>query len=102
MLDASGHHDEFRLIIDWATEYAELDDKGGFHTTYSSIDGSYVGFVEPQYDANGLFLIVMNYHLQCFGDYEWVKSKIPRLEKYAELLMDKSYKYQLGPADRSP
>lgn len=102
MLDAAGHHDEFRLFMDWAAEYATLDDKGGFHTTYSSIDGSFVGFVEPQYDANGLYLMAMNYHLQCFGDNEWVKSKIPQLEKFAELLMKRSYKYNLAPDDRSP
>lgn len=101
MLDASGHHAEFKLFMDWA-ETAELEEKGGFHTAYNTFTGLFDLFIEPQYDSSGLFLIAMNYHLQCFGDREWVKKKLPRLDQIAKLLMSRKYPDKLGPDDRSP
>ncbi|OHT02550.1 hypothetical protein TRFO_30279 [Tritrichomonas foetus] len=101
MLDAAGHHDEFKAFMNWAVT-AELDDKGGFHTCYDTMTGAIVGFVEPQYDGNGLMMMAINYHLQCFGDNDWVRGILGKLERISELLLNRNYAHLLGPSDRAP
>ena len=101
MLDASHHHEEAKKYFDWVPK-APLTDIGAFHTCYETFTGAKSDFVEPQYDSIGLYLIAMNYHLQVFGDEEWVRSHLPTIEKFAQWLIDNKGTGNLGLSDRSP
>ncbi|KAH0785523.1 Carbohydrate-binding family 6 protein [Histomonas meleagridis] len=101
MLDASGHHSEAKLYYDWIPK-APLTSNGAFHTCYNTFTGAEVGFVEPQYDSIGYYLIAMNYHLQCYGDETWVKSHLATIEKFAQWIIDNKGAQNLGLSDRSP
>lgn len=101
MLDAAGYHDEYKLFFNWV-DSAELMENGGFHTTYDTFTGEQIGFVEPQYDANGLYLVALNYHLKTVGDKDWVKSKLPTIRKMVDFLNINSGFHNLPLSDRSP
>ena len=101
MMDAAGYHNEFKKFVEWSTT-ASLDGLGGFHTCYNALTGEIAWFVEPQYDGNGVMLLALNFHYQCFGDEEWVKSKLPSLRRFAEIYMERSYYEKLVPPDYAP
>ncbi|EAY16871.1 hypothetical protein TVAG_150220 [Trichomonas vaginalis G3] len=101
MLDAAGYHDEFKLFFDWV-DTAELRDDGGFHTTYDVMTGDVSMFVEPQFDANGLYLVALNYHLKVYGDEEWVKGKLNRAREMVKFINTDSGFHKLPLSDRSP
>ena len=101
MLDAAGHHDEAQKFFDWIP-YAPLTDTGAWHTCYDTFTGDTVGFVEPQYDSVGLYLIAMNYHLSCYGDSAWVKSHLSTIERAADWLVSRKGQNNLAPSDRAP
>lgn len=101
MLDAAGFHNEFKKFVEWST-MAPLDDKGGFHTSYNALANEIAWFVEPQYDGNGILLLALNYHYQCFGDKQWVASKMPALRRYAEIYMREDQYEKLVPPDYAP
>jgi len=61
IMDTAGYHDSAELFLKWLTT-AERRDDGGFHTCYSWWDGSFAGFVEPQFDSAGAALMAYYYH----------------------------------------
>eukprot|EP01102_Stenamoeba_stenopodia_P021060 TRINITY_DN8392_c0_g1_i2.p1 TRINITY_DN8392_c0_g1~~TRINITY_DN8392_c0_g1_i2.p1 ORF type:complete len:719 (-),score=147.49 TRINITY_DN8392_c0_g1_i2:89-2245(-) len=63
IMDAAGYRDEAEVYIVWMSN-AELRSDGGFHTCYSLFTGEVVGFVEPQYDSAGAFLMTVYHHYQ--------------------------------------
>lgn len=101
MLDAAGYHDEAKKFFNWVPK-APLDNNGGFHTTYSALTGEYVGFVEPQYDSVGLYLVAMNYRLKSFGDKDFVKANIEFIRKMEDFTFKNSGFHNLPLSDRSP
>lgn len=101
MLDAAHFHTEAKRYFDWVPT-APLTYAGAFHTCYNTFTGQKADFVEPQYDSVGLYLIAMNYHLQVFGDEEWVESHLSTIEKFAQWIVDNKGTSNLGPSDRSP
>lgn len=101
MLDAAGYHDEFKLFMDWV-DNAVLREDGGFHTTYDTMTGDVYGFVEPQFDANGLYLVALNYHLKAFGDNDWVRTKLPRARQMMDFINTRTRFHDLPLSDRSP
>eukprot|EP00762_Andalucia_godoyi_P002068 ANDGO_02648.mRNA.1 hypothetical protein len=60
---AAGYPAESRLFLQWASQ-AELRSDSAFHTCYNFADGSVNGFVEPQYDGTGLYLVSVLYYLR--------------------------------------
>ena len=101
MLDAAGYHDEAKLFFDWIPN-AQLTDNGAWHTTYDVFTGNVVGFVEPQYDSVGLYIVAMNYHLKVFGDNDWVKGHLSTLRKMASFITNNRCYKNLAMSDRSP
>lgn len=101
MLDAAGYHDEAKKYYDWVPT-APLTDIGGYHTCYNTFTGDTEGFVEPQYDSVGLYLMAMNYHLQCFGDEDWVRSHLSYIESRAQWIVEKQGQFKLSMSDRAP
>jgi GH15 family glucan-1,4-alpha-glucosidase len=57
IMDAAGYTEEASLYLKWMSTVQRRDD-GGFHTTYDWFTGKPVGFVEPQYDNAGAFLVI--------------------------------------------
>jgi len=101
MLDAAGYHDEAKLFFDWIPS-AQLTDNGAYHTTYDTFTGAVVGFVEPQYDSVGLYVVAMNYHLKAFGDDEWVKGHLTNLRKLISFITNNRMYMNFAMSDRSP
>lgn len=59
-LDASGHYEEAATYWRWMAEVQR--DDGTWDTTYSFWDGTYIQFVEPEYDSVGAFLYGVHRH----------------------------------------
>jgi GH15 family glucan-1,4-alpha-glucosidase len=101
MLDAAGFHKEAKLFFDWVPT-APLTNTGGWHTCYNTFTGKEVGFVEPQYDSVGIYLMAMNYHLHCFGDSDWIKSHMTTIEREADWIVQRKGDKGFGYSDRAP
>ena len=101
MLDAAGYHDEAKLFFDWIPS-AQLTDNGAWHTCYDTFTGAVIGFVEPQYDSVGLYLVAMNYHLKVFGDDSWVQGHLTTLRKMASFITNNRMYKNFAMSDRSP
>ncbi|KAL7720160.1 GH15-like domain-containing protein [Entamoeba marina] len=86
ILTAIGEFNGAAQFLRWLAT-AELRELGNFATTYSWWDGSYVGFVEPQYDSVGVALTAYYYYTQMTKSTSLinepaVKNRIRELESF--------------------
>lgn len=62
IFDAAGYHEEARAFFVWASSCHLRWCYQGFHTCYSYWTGEPVGFVDPQFDSAGAFLLGVYHH----------------------------------------
>ncbi len=98
-LDASGHTDEAARYWRWM---ASVQGKSGsWKTTYSSWDGGYLSFVEPEYDSIGAFLYGVFRHHRQTGDAAFLADLWPAVELAANGILSSLAPNGLGAADFS-
>lgn len=61
MLIAAGHSAEGEAYLRWLATAQMRDGDQGFHTNYDWFTGAPIGFVEPQYDSAGAYLLALAY-----------------------------------------
>jgi len=99
-LDAAGHPAEADKYWRWMATAQGVD--GTWKTTYSAWDGSYLSFVEPEYDSVGSFLFGVYRHYLVSGDTAFLNDLWPAVRRSADwLLTNISNANGLGAADYS-
>ena len=98
-LDAAGHYTEAAQYWDWMA--ANQLSGGTWHTTYDLWSGSYVSFVEPEYDSVGEFLVGAWRHYQLTGDSSFLTTVWPAVQAAAGYLNSNVGTNGLGPQDSS-
>ena len=99
-LDAAGHPEEASKYWRWMASVQGAD--GTWKTTYSAWDGSYLSFVEPEYDSVGSFLYGVYRHYVASGDTAFLNDLWPAVRRSADwLLTNISNANGLGAADYS-
>jgi GH15 family glucan-1,4-alpha-glucosidase len=98
-LDAAGHYTEAAAYWNWM---ASLQLSGGtWHTTYDLWSGSYVSFVEPEYDSLGEFLVGVYKHWKLTGSSSFLSGVWPEVQAAANYINNNIGTNGLGPADAS-
>eukprot|EP01029_Cantina_marsupialis_P009055 TRINITY_DN2120_c0_g3_i1.p1 TRINITY_DN2120_c0_g3~~TRINITY_DN2120_c0_g3_i1.p1 ORF type:complete len:675 (-),score=222.85 TRINITY_DN2120_c0_g3_i1:513-2537(-) len=87
IMDAAGYHDEAEAYIKWAAS-AQLRGDGGFHTCYKGFTGEPVGFVEPQFDSAGAFLLAVYHHYKLTGDTNFVYEVLTRVQHFEDFFLN--------------
>jgi GH15 family glucan-1,4-alpha-glucosidase len=98
-LDASGHYAEAEKFWDFMINN-QLS-TGAWHTTYDEWSGSYVSFVEPEYDSIGEFLVGVLRHYQDTGSSTFLATVWPAVEAAANFVENNIASNGLGAADAS-
>jgi len=98
-LDASGHYAEAEKYWRWMAGVQKTD--GTWATTYSMWDGSYLSFVEPEYDSIGAFIDGVYRHYQLTGDTTFLNDMWPYAKKGADWIINNLQSNGYGPADFS-
>ena len=98
-LDASGHYTEAANFWDWMV--ANQLSTGTWHTTYDEWSGSYVSFVEPEYDSLGEFLVGVQKHYADTGSSTFLATVWPAVQAAANFIMNNIASNGLGAADAS-
>ncbi|ELP88286.1 hypothetical protein EIN_226690 [Entamoeba invadens IP1] len=98
ILTAMGEYNGAEKFLKWLAK-AELRDGGFFATTYSWWDGTYVGFVEPQYDSVGVALYVYYYYTQMTQTTGLIKDETvkQRIRKLEDFLLYRDWKNLIKP-----
>lgn len=85
IFDAAGYHEEARAFFVWAASCHLRWGRQGFHTCYSYWTGEPVGFVDPQFDSAGAFLVGVYHHYRltrCTSFLEKVKHGVRDIENF--------------------
>ena len=98
-LDASGHYAEAEKF--WDFMISNQLSTGAWHTTYDEWSGSYVSFVEPEYDSIGEFLVGVLRHYQDTGSSTFLATAWPAVEAAANFVENNIASNGLGAADAS-
>lgn len=98
-LDASGHADEAALYWRWMASVQNSD--GSWATTYSYWDGSYMQFVEPEYDSIGAFMYGVWRHYELTGDATFLADMEPAVGRAATFVLANLQPNGFGAADFS-
>jgi hypothetical protein len=98
-LDACGHFDEAALYWRWMASVQASD--GSWKTTYSYWDGSYLPFVEPEYDSVGTFLYGVCRHYLSTGDASFLRDLWPAVQRSADFVLTNIQSNGFGAADFS-
>ena len=99
-LDASGHYAEAEQYWRWMALVQGND--GTWKTIYSMWDGSYLSFVEPEYDSVGAFIYGIYRHHLYMGDVAFLNDLWPNVQRAADwILQSLSPVNGLGAADFS-
>lgn len=98
-LDAAGHYTEAADFWDWMA--ANQLSNGTWHTTYDEWSGSYVSFVEPEYDSLGEFLVGVQKHYADTGSASFLAAMWPKVQAAANFIEDNIASNGLGAADAS-
>jgi GH15 family glucan-1,4-alpha-glucosidase len=98
-LDASGHFAEAESYWRWMASCQEAD--GTWKTTYDTWSGSYVPFVEPEYDSIGAFMVGVYHHVRLTGDARFLGDLWPSVKKSADWILSNIQANGLGKADYS-
>uniref|UniRef100_A0A6B2KZQ9 GH15-like domain-containing protein n=1 Tax=Arcella intermedia TaxID=1963864 RepID=A0A6B2KZQ9_9EUKA len=77
-LDAAGYHEEAEAHFKWLAK-AQMRDDGAFHTCYDWFTGNPVGFVEPQYDSAGAFLLGVYHHYALTKNVQFLMEVYPKI-----------------------
>jgi len=84
-LDAAGHHDEADRYFRWMASVQGSD--GSWKTTYSYWDGTYLPFVEPEYDSIGTFLYGVYRHYRLTADSVFMSAMWPSVQRGADFIL---------------
>ncbi len=98
-LDASGHYTEAALFWNWMIAHQQSD--GTWHTTYDEWSGSFVSFVEPEYDSLGEFLVGVQKHYADTGSSTFLTAVWPAVQAAANFIQNNIASSGLGAADAS-
>ncbi|MBR7829843.1 hypothetical protein KDK95_26295 [Actinospica sp. MGRD01-02] len=98
-LDASGHYAEAEKF--WDFMVANQLSTGAWHTTYDEWSGTYVSFVEPEYDSIGEFLVGALKHYQDTGSSTFLATVWPAVKAAANFVETNIASNGLGAADAS-
>jgi GH15 family glucan-1,4-alpha-glucosidase len=98
-LDASGHFAEAELYWRWMASCQ--DDDGTWKTTYDTWNGSYVPFVEPEYDSIGAFMVGVYHHVVLTADTQFLGDLWPNVKKSADWILSNIQANGFGQADYS-
>ena len=97
--DASGHYTEAANFWSWMA--ANQLSNGTWHTTYDEWSGTYVSFVEPEYDSLGEFLVGVQKHYADTGSSTFLASMWPAVQAAANFIQSNIASSGLGAADAS-
>ncbi|HET9169117.1 MAG TPA: glycoside hydrolase family 15 protein [Actinospica sp.] len=98
-LDASGHYAEAEKF--WDFMIANQLSTGAWHTTYDEWSGTYVSFVEPEYDSIGEFLVGVLKHYQDTGSSTFLSAVWPAVQSAANFIQNNIASNGLGAPDNS-
>jgi len=84
-LDASGHFVDAELYWRWMASVQGKD--GSWKTTYSTWDGAYLSFVEPEYDSIGAFVYGVLWHHRFTDDPAFLGDLWPAVERAADCIL---------------
>jgi GH15 family glucan-1,4-alpha-glucosidase len=98
-LDACGHHAEAERYWRWMAGSQGSD--GTWKTTYDAWDGSYVGFVEPEYDSIGAFIYGVYRHYTFTTDATFLVDLWPNVRRAADWIVNNIQPNGFGHADYS-
>ena len=98
-LDASGHYSEAASYWEWMA--ANQESNGTWHTTYDLWSGSYISFVEPEYDSIGEFLVGVYQHYEDTHDATFLADVWPAVQAGANFIQQSIGSNGLGPEDNS-
>jgi GH15 family glucan-1,4-alpha-glucosidase len=98
-LDASGHFAEGEQYWRWMSGSQSSD--GTWKTTYNAWDGSYVPFVEPEYDSVGAFLFGVYQHYMLTADAGFLRDLWPSVKRAADWIIGNIQSNGFGQADYS-
>lgn len=98
-MDAAGHYTEAAAF--WTFMANNQLSNGSWHTTYDEWSGSYVSFVEPEYDSIGQFLVGVLKHYQETGSSSFLTSMWPAVQAAANFVQNNIASSGLGAADAS-
>ncbi|HEV2273059.1 MAG TPA: hypothetical protein VGR96_02770, partial [Acidobacteriaceae bacterium] len=98
-LDATGHHAEAESHLRWLAGCQGSD--GTWKTTYNMWDGSYVPFVEPEYDSIGAFLYGAYRHYALTADARFLSDLWPNVKRASDWILSNIQPNGFGQADFS-
>ena len=104
ILDAAGYHAEAEAFLLWlAQAQTRQPDDPMYHTCYSAFTGQPVGFVEPQLDGDGAFMLAVLHHALVEREsrtvfLQQVKSRVRELQDY---FVQEKRAHMLAPPDYS-
>jgi GH15 family glucan-1,4-alpha-glucosidase len=84
-LDASGRRDEAERYWRWMASVQGSD--GTWKTTYNTWDGTYMSFVEPEYDSSGQFIYGVYRHYEETGDSTFLHDLYPTAKRAADSIL---------------
>jgi len=87
IMDEAGYYEEAGQYLKWMST-ATLRSDGGFHTCYDWFSGAEVGFVEPQYDNDGAFLMAIYHHYVLTGDMNFVNSVYQQMQNIENFFLN--------------
>ncbi|PRP80407.1 hypothetical protein PROFUN_11953 [Planoprotostelium fungivorum] len=105
IMDSAGYHEEAALYLQWMSK-AELrrgsqNEVLGFHTCYDWWTGQPVGFVEPQYDNAGAFIMAVLYHYKLTNDTSFLRKTMKQVRNIEKFFEKNVGLYGLAPSDYS-
>ncbi len=98
-LDASGHPAEAELYWRWMAGCQGGD--GTWKTTYDTWSGTYVPFVEPEYDSIGAFIYGVYKHYVLTADSAFLGDLWPNVKRAADWIISNIQPNGFGQADYS-
>ena len=98
-LDASGHNAEAEKYWRWMAGRQGTD--GTWKTTYNMWDGSYMPFVEPEYDSIGAFMYGVYRHYALTADTRFLDDLWPNVKRAADWILSNIQPNGFGQADYS-
>ena len=98
-MDSCGHHAEAERYWRWMAGSQGAD--GTWKTTYDAWDGSYVGFVEPEYDSIGAFICGIYRHYLFTTDARFLNDLWPNVRRAADWIVANIQPNGFGHADYS-
>ncbi|MHB2028280.1 MAG: glycoside hydrolase family 66 protein [Acidimicrobiales bacterium] len=98
-LDAAGHYSSAAKYWEWMA--ANQLSNGTWYTTYDLWSGSYISFVQPEYDSVGEFLVGVYRHYQLTGDSTFLSTVWPAVQAAANFIQSNIGTNGLGAQDYS-